>query len=144
MHTAAFAWYLDGAGLVVFGRDGADCFLEDAPSEVANAVEIISQPGAEPVPVRDGYDSPDFQLIVRADGTQGQARQGYERICGLRDALCGLHNITLAEGTPDEVRVISVIAKTAAPVSLGKDSGGHHRWSVAFRTEIRHVTPLRV
>ena len=73
VHTAAIARYLDSQDLVTFGADGADCFLELAPADPVDAVTIMSLPGPE-ADGRAGYDSPRFQVIVRAAGTGGEAR----------------------------------------------------------------------
>ena len=143
MHTAAAARYLAALGLVDFGDNSATCFLEQAPAEPVDCVTIVSQPGVES-DAGSTYDAPEMQILVRSSGSGGEARDGYEWAAEIRDALHGLSHVTFGAGTPDELRVISCHAKTSAPLSLGKDSAGHHRWSVAYRLDVRHETPLRV
>jgi hypothetical protein len=144
VHIAAIARYLAGQGLVSFGSDGATCFLEEMPGSPVTATVIMSQPGGESY-YRDSYDRPEFQVICRSEPASGAvARTGYDQAADVRDALHGLTHTTLGAGTDDELRVIAVFAKQAAPVSLGPDAAGHLRWSVGYRMQSTHPTPLRV
>lgn len=128
MHTAALARYLDSRGLVVFDATGADCFLEDLPPEPVNAVGVYTRQA--PAGDLDPYVWTGAQLVVRADGSAGDAATGYARAEELRDELNGLRHVTLAPGTADEVRLIRCLALHDNPVGLGKDKAGYHRWSV--------------
>lgn len=130
MHTAAIARHLHSLGAVVFDQVGADCFLETLPTEPVDAVAVMSLPGG-----RDDYEQwgrAGFQLVVRADGTTGQAREGYERAADLRAVLHGLRHVTLAPGTGDELRLVWCRAETRTPVSLGRDPEQRVKWAVTF------------
>lgn len=126
MYLAALARHLDAAGLVVYGRTGADCFLETLPASPVAAVGLFSVP-------RAGDDlSPwgevSAQLVVRAD--TDSARTGHERAATLRAALHGLRHVTLAPATPDELRLVWCVAQSRFPVSLGRDPEQRVKWSV--------------
>lgn len=116
IHTAAFARHLHVEGAVVFGEAGADCFLETLPLEPVDAVGVYDSPrGGDTF---DRWGPLGVKLIVRADGSGGDAREGYERAADLRAILHGLSHETLAPGTPDELRMVWCKAQTRAPVSL--------------------------
>lgn len=142
MFTAAICRHLHAQGLVTFDAEGADCFLETAPREPVNAVAVSARPGSE-ASGGHGYDAPGFQVIVRADGDTGQAREGYERAAAIRDELHGVSAAPLGTGSVDETHFVSIHAESSAPVSLGRDDANRHRWSVSYRCEYRHVTALR-
>jgi hypothetical protein len=139
MLTAAVLRYLDSIDLVVFGRAGADAFLERAAEEADDAVAIVSQPGRESR--LDEYDWPDFQVICQSGP---QPRSAYDRAMRIRDALNGLRYVVLADGTPDRVDVNWIIAKQSAPVNLQVSTAGMFRYSLGYRAEIRRATALRV
>jgi len=143
MLTAAVLRYLDAAGLVTFGRTGTDAFLEDLPDKPVAGVAAYSRPGGAETDGGNGYDEPGFQLVVRGDPGTGRARSGFERAAALRAALHGLHDVTLAPGTPDEVYLVQCLATTSAPVNLGVDADNRPRWTIDFRTETYAPTALR-
>jgi hypothetical protein len=145
--TAAFLRYLDDAGLLVYGRDGADAFLEDLPDVPVAAVAAFARPGGAETDGGHGYDEPGVQLLVRGDpddpDTPGRARSGFGRASAIRAALHGLHSVTLAEGTEDEVWLVQCLATQSQPTNLGDDPDDRPRWSIDFRTEVYQPTPLR-
>lgn len=142
MLTAAFARYLDAQSLVVFDRDGADCFVETLPAEPVDAVGLWSRPG--PHADLTELSRSGLQAVVRSTPDTGRARAGYTRCVALRDALHGLRHVTLAPGTEDEARLISCIARTDEPVNLGDDTNGRPRWSITFDLQTVHATPLTI
>lgn len=133
MLTAALARHLDGLGLVTYGRDGTDCFLNDLPADPPEAVGLFAEPGTRAVRFR----RPGVQVIVRAGakGTANRARTGYELAQDILDVLDGTRGVTWGDGTPDAVRVAWCLANQSAPVDLGTDENGAHKWSVRFEVE---------
>lgn len=142
MLSVAVARHLHAAGLVVYGRAGADCFLEGWRPQPAGQVALFMRPGRAGTSGGDGWDWPGVQALVRADRPD-HARTSYERAVGLRDALHGLSHQWLDRGGPDEVWVTQLLATTSAPVSLGADTEGRLQWSVTFDGEVRNATALR-
>ena len=132
MLTAALATHLDTIGLGVHGRDGADVFLEDLPHTPENAVGVYAQPGRKV----GRFRRPGVQIIVRADGTGGRARAGYERAQDILEALDGTSHLAWGDGSGDAVRVAWCEALQAQPLSLGDDDNGRPRWSVRFDVEL--------
>lgn len=128
--TAAIAHWLDAQGHGVYGRAGTNLFLEELPSSPVDAVSVGVK--AAPGPDLSGYDRQGIQVVVRHKTGNGRARPGYERAQQLRDALHGLRHTTLAEGTPDEVRVVWCLADDGGPTNLGDDGTGVPRWSLRF------------
>lgn len=139
IHTASIARHLAAEGAVVFGQAGANCFLETLPDTPADAVAVFTLPGGG-----DDYQPwgmAGAQLIVRADGSGGAAREGYERAADLRTMLHGLRHVTLAPGTADELRLVWCKAQTRLPVGLGRDAEQRHKWSVGFELLVLRPDP---
>lgn len=143
MFSAAVLRHLDTAGLLVHGRPGADAFLETLPDTPAAAVAAYTRPGGADTDGGHGYDEPGVQLIVRGDGSGGRARSGYERAVALRAALHGLAQTMLADGTPDAVWLVQMLATTSEPVNIGDDPDDRPRWSITFRAEVYRPSTLR-
>ena len=142
MILAALAHELDRLGLATYGEAGADCFLEDIAPEPADAVGIYTRTGPEP-DVKHAYDAPRLQVVVRADGSSGRAREGFTRAQAIRDAVHGLRHVTWAQGTEDELRVIECRALSSLPLNLGDDDQGRPRWSVLLQLEVHRPGALR-
>jgi hypothetical protein len=145
--TAAFLRYLTAQGLVTYGEDNPDAFLEDMPDTPVAVVVAFARPGGAETDGGNGYDEPGVQILVRGDpddpGTPGRARSGYGRASAIRAALHGLHSVTLAEGTEDEVWLVQCLATQSQPINLGDDPDDRPRWSIDFRTEVYAPTALR-
>lgn len=132
MLTSALARHLDALGLGTYGRAGTDTFLETMPAAPEDALALFTQPGRK----ADRFRRPGVQVIVRADGTGGRAREGYERAQSILEALDGTARVLWGAGTPDAVRIAWCEAQQAAPVNLGDDDNGRPRWSVRFDVEL--------
>jgi hypothetical protein len=145
--SRALLRYLDGLGLLVYGRHGADAFLEELPDKPVAAVGAFARPGAADTDGGNGYDSPGVQFLVRGDPddpqTPGRAGSGFTRAADIRKALHGLTSLTLAEGTADEVWLVQCLAVQSQPVSLGVDADNRPKWSVEVQCEVYEPTPLR-
>jgi len=145
MFTAALLRYLDSQGLVVFGRQGTDAFLEDLPDLPVAAVAVFARPGGAETDGGHGYDEPGAQFLVRGDNTAGgsRARSGYVRAKAIRDALHGLSGVTLAKDTDDEVYLVQCLATQSQPINIGDDPDDRPRWSIEVRAETYEPTALR-
>jgi hypothetical protein len=139
---AALARELARLGLVTYDEAGADCFLEDIAPDPADAVGIYTRTGLAPDP-KHAYDAPRLQVLVRADGTSGRAREGFERAQAIQDAVHGVRHATWGKGTVDELRVIDCKALGSQPLNLGDDDQGRPRWSVLLQLEVLRPGPLR-
>lgn len=144
MFSAALLRHLDTLGLLVYGRTGADGFLERLPDAPVDAVAVYARPGGADTDGGHGYDEPAAQFVVRGNlkGGDGQ-RAGYQRARDIRDALHGLSAVTLGGGTPDETYVVQLLATQSEPTNLGGDPDGNPRWSVPVRAEVYRPTVLR-
>lgn len=129
MIAVAVAKYLMDLGLVTFDETlpTADCFIASLPPDPDDVVMIRPVPGPKPN-TKFGYDHPSLQVWVRDTGY----REGEERALGLYSALQSLHNVTLDEGGPDEVRLLDCQAVTSGPAYLNMDENGRHEWSMNF------------
>lgn len=147
MITRAFAHYLDGLGLLTYGRAGTDAFLEDLPDKPVASVGIYSRPGGAGTDGGHGYDEPGVQFVVRGDpndpDTPGRAASGYARAESIRKALHGLASVTLGEGTADAVWLVQCLATQSAPVNISDDADNRPKWSVEVRCEVYDPTALR-
>lgn len=138
MITTALARELDARDLVDYqpNAGGGDVFVEeDLPPDPVDAVGLMSFGGA-PADVKLGYDMPNVQVIVRGGA---DARVPFARAQAIYDALHGLHAHTLPDGT----YVIGCAADQSAPVRLGPDESGRHRFSLNFAFDVRAVTSHR-
>ena len=138
MITTALARELDELGLVTYQADaaGGDVFVEeDLPPDPVDVVGLLSFGGA-PADVKLGYDMPNVQVIVRGGA---HARVPYARAQAIYDALHGMHAHTLPDGT----YVVGCAADQSAPVRLGPDDSGRHRFSLNFAFDVRAVTTNR-
>lgn len=133
------ARYLDEKGIVVWKIGaGGTIFLEDLPqAEDSPAVMVgIYSTGGPEADSLLGYDAPNVQLIVR--GTL-DARSALSKWDAIYNELHGLRNIILPDGT----YLVYCLAVQSAPVRMGPDQNGRHRFSLNLRTEIRNVTTFR-
>lgn len=139
MLTSALARHLAALGRGTYGQAGASIHLEELPATPVDATAVAFKPG--PVDNQlDGYARPAVQILVRRGGTSGRARTGYTAAVQIRDDLNGLHHVTLAAGTDDETRVISLVSDDAGPTNLGDDANGVPRWSLRFVALVGHDT----
>jgi len=142
MIAAALAHYLDSLDLVDYQEDGdGDCFIHRMPPEPDEAVMVTAY-GANPVEGSTalGYDEPTVQVRVR--GTT-DPRNGEARAQAIYGALQGLCHVTMAEGTDDELRVISCRSPQTGPAYMGADQAGRHEYAVNTALHVRAQTQHR-
>lgn len=128
---------------VLYGKydeHGAGIFLEQLPEKPSNAIAVMFKPGRAEYGAPDGYDRESVQMLVRRDNTGGRARTGYDVAKSIRDFFDGLRHVTLAEGTPDETRLVWCLADDSGPTNIGDDANGVPRWSLRFTTLTVHDT----
>jgi hypothetical protein len=143
MLAIATAVHLHGLGLVDFHRDGTeggDCFLTPFPSTPDAAVRVHST-GGYPQLSTLPEDLPTIQIVTR--GPRFDPRASYERARAIYSALTCLDGVTLDEGGPDEVHVITCTAATTDPIPLGEDDNQRPRWSLNFDFRTHHPTTHR-
>jgi hypothetical protein len=140
----AFARYLGAAGLVTLDESGpaGDCFIGELPAAPDEAVAVLPTGG---LPTRAkaslGYDEPTLQLLVR--GVPGDPVGPHERAAAIYGAAQGLRQVTLDAGGEHEARLIDCSSPQTAPVPVGADENGRHRYSVNLALHVRALTPHR-
>lgn len=123
MLAVAYARYLTVAlpdDHLVYAEDqpGGNMFLARMPSTPDIAVGLFPSGGFHQ-PTLDASDLPTLQVRVR--GPEQKARPPYELARRIYDVSTCLDLVTLDDGGPDEVRVISCTALQSDPVPLGQD-----------------------
>lgn len=143
MFVVALLRYLDTAGILVYGRTGADAFLNNLPDTPVDAVGAYGRPGGAETDGGHGYDEPGAQFIVRGNhkGPAGR-RAGWDRARSIRDALHGLAGVQIGTGA-DTMWLVQCLATTSEPVDIGGDPDNRPRWSVEVRAEVHRPTALR-
>lgn len=139
MLTSAIARHLATLGFGTYNVAGASIQLEQLPASPVDAIAVAFKTGPADS-AGDGYAREALQIIVRRSITAGKARTGYEAARTVRDALDGLRHVTLAAATPDEVRLVWMLADDSGPTNLGDDANGIPRWSLRFTTLTVHDT----
>lgn len=138
MIAAAYARHLGSLGIVSFEpTHGGDCFIVHMPDKPKAAVCITPGPGPH-----DGslapVDTTALQFRVRGEHPI-DVRAPYARALAIHHALDGMDLVTLDEGGPDEVHVISTVAVGSTPGFIGFDTHKLPEWVVNVLA--RHHAP---
>jgi len=130
MLTAAVARHLQALGFGPFDQAGASIFLETLPTNPVDAVAVAFKPA--PVSDLSSFTVQGVAVLVRQKTGTGITRPGWTRANQIRAQLHGLRHTTLAPGSADEVRLVSMLADDSGPTSLGADATGVPVWSLRF------------
>lgn len=114
---------------------GGNVFEDDLPQAPDVAAGVYHVGGDEPDSLLE-YDRPTLQITVRGDTDPQTATVLWGR---LYSYLHGLRNKALPGGT----WLVSCLAIQSAPVRVGPDENGRHRYNLNLQLEIRNPTAQR-
>lgn len=127
MISTAFAYHLaatvPGLSFTPAGTTG-NVFVGFEPTTPDIAVVVFDRPGVYRVDRRPGQE-PGLQVIVR-----GAKRSTDDTLARAVYAALYLDHVTLAAGTPHQMRVEGSTPQQSAPTPLGRDLNDRHRWSI--------------
>jgi hypothetical protein len=134
----AFARLLADKGLGTFSLSDASgtIYLITLPQSPDECMAVATYAGVES-DSRLPYDEPNIQVRVR--GTKDNAPSVKMRAQSVYDAIHGLGNYTLADGSVIQLAV----GNQAGPIYIARDSLNRHEYTVNFRTEIWRPTVNR-
>jgi hypothetical protein len=120
---------------LVYSEDepGGNLFVAHMPAAPDVAVMVMPTGGPAQL-TKAATDTPTVQLMAR--GAPTDARTPYALLRQAYDALTCLDLVTLDEGGPDEVHVITCTAMQSDPVPIGRDENDRPEFSqnYQFRT----------
>lgn len=126
------ALFVDG---LEYSLTGGNVFLEALPQQPDVCVALKSYGGPPPdsgLP----YDSPIIQILVRGDEDPKTATDLWYAIYSV---LHGAVNVDLPDGT----RLVAALVQQSAPINIGPDANGRHRFSMNVRLEVVNATAHR-
>ncbi len=135
MLETELAQYLDGKDVLDFSDSGGanNTYLNYLPSEPDEAIGIYGTGGPWPSPKFIEQEG-DVQFITRCG--KDSAKPASDTAEDIFDELQGLSKLNLVT---DGYYVISIQAKQARPVHIGRDENGRHKYSINFR--VRYERP---
>ena len=125
--------YVEELGIVSIAEDGGgqgNVFFSRTPEVPDELVYVNTIGGVRPDP-KLPYRTGTVQFIVRGDRID--ARPSYDLASEILSNLHGLWNETLPEGT----YLVSCLAQTGEPVSMGRDDNDRYEWSITFDAEVQ-------
>lgn len=142
MISAAIAKHLAAtvAGLTYSEAGGGNVFVNRLPTDPDEAVGVFDTGGFEQ-PTRAPTDLPTVQVRVR--GPERRSRPAHERASDVCAALACLDLVTLDEGGPDEVRIVSCDLLQSRPNGLGMDGSERFEFTVNAALRVHAPTALR-
>jgi minor capsid protein len=134
----AFARLMALKGLGTFSLSDAtgDIYLITLPQTPDECMAVATYAGVES-DSRLPYDEPNVQIRVR--GTKDNAPSVKARAQAVYDAIHGLGNVTLADGSIMQLAV----GNQGGPIYISRDALNRHEYTVNFRTEIWRPTVNR-
>lgn len=136
----AVARYLAAQGLLTLtgpGCDTFDSFMPDGPDSPDKAVAVYDAGGPESS-ASQSTDQVRVRLNVRGD--RDNPNPARERANTLRDALHGLRDLALSDGTVD----LWIVGVWCGPVQhVRTDTRGRHEYAMSVRLLVENPTALR-
>ena len=133
------AQYLDSVNVVEYSESaGGNAFIDDMPQvpESAGVTVGFFHTGGYEADTKHPYDTPVIQVLIR--GTK-DARDALTLWQSIYSQLHGLRNVTL----PNGIYLVDAIVIQSAPIRVGPDENGRHRYSMNLRCEVLNPTQYR-
>lgn len=119
-------------GLTYHLTEASNVFEEDMPQEPDLAVSVVSAGGPEPSALH-ASDEQRVQLTFRAEpGSPHTATELWYRV------FRHLHSLRRHE-LPDGTQLVWAVVMQPAPVRIGADENGRHRFTMNVRCEVREA-----
>ena len=126
---------LRAAGLTYSETAGGNVFIEAWPEQPDVAVALKSY-GGNPPDSGLPYDHPFIQILIRGDE---DPKTGIDLWYAIYSRIHGAVQQTLPDGTD----LIMCLVQQSAPISIGPDVNGRHRFSMNVQMEVVNHTMQR-